>query len=322
MTQFLMTLPPGSRRALRCAAVFALTLCCALEGYAAEREIAITFDDAPRSDGPFFSGEQRTAELIAALASADVDSAMFFVTTNGLVSEGESGRERIRQYAAAGHELASHSHSHPWLHRTDVSDYLADIDRSLAMLSEFDNVQPFFRFPYLDEGRSVEKRVPVAQGLVERGLQNGYVTVDNYDWYMAALAREIVDSGAEPDLNKLRDAYVESLLDVVEFYDGIAREALGRSPKHVLLLHENDLAALFVGDLVAALRNNGWQIIPASAAYTDPIANMQPETLFLGQGRVAALAVDRGWSRRDLVHLTEDEQQLREEFQRRGLLAE
>ena len=62
----------------------------------------------------------------------------------------------------------------------------------------------------------------------------------------------------------------------------------------MLLLHENDLAALFIEDLVAALRRDGWRIIAADEAYEDDIAAESPDTMLLGQGRVAALAVDRG----------------------------
>ncbi|MEM9301297.1 MAG: polysaccharide deacetylase family protein [Pseudomonadota bacterium] len=284
----------------------------------AEREIALTFDDAPRPNGPFLNGEERTAALIEALARADVAEALFFVVT-GQIDDDEKAA-RVRAYTDAGHTLASHSHSHPWLSRTDPAEYLADIDRSLELLEPFDRVLPLYRFPFLDEGRAVGRRDAVRAGLAERGLTNGYVTVDNYDWYLAALAREMVESGEPVDREALGRAYVEILLACVEFYDAIAVETLGRSPKHVLLLHENDLAALFIADLVAALRDSGWTIIPASRAYDDPIAQVQPDTVMLGQGRVAAMARVAGRPGRELVHESEDEAWLRAEFERRGLL--
>ena len=84
----------------------------------------------------------------------------------------------------------------------------------------------------------------------------------------------------------------------------------------MLLLHENDLAALFIGDLVAALRAKGWEIVSADQAYQDPIAGEQPKTLLLGQGRVVALAVDRGYTGRKGIW--EDEDEIRAELERRG----
>ncbi len=285
----------------------------------APRQIALTFDDAPRGDGVFMNGRQRTKALIDALRNAEVDGAMFFVTTGNLARQGEAGDIRLQAYAEAGHYLANHSHRHPWLHRSDVDDYVADLDFASEELSRFSNVEDFFRFPFLDEGRETGKRDAIRQALAERGIRNGYVTVDNYDWYIDMLAVESSRYDSL-DMEELRDLYVTVLVDAVEHYDRIAQDVLGRSPRHVLLLHENDLAALFVGDLVAGLRENGWEIIPALNAFEDPIADEEPDTLFLGQGRIAALAHIAGYEPRDLVHKSEDEEQLRAAFVESGLL--
>ena len=285
-----------------------------------ERRIALTFDDAPRGDGPFLTGAERTDKLVAALADVGADGSMFFVTTENLDARGDVGVARLRKYVDAGHVLGNHSHDHMWLWKNDVGTYVADIDLASDKLTAFDNVAPYFRFPFLDEGRETQKRDAVRAALAERKLKNGYVTVDNYDWYMVSLASEAHEAGHIIDMDALGDAYVELLVDAVEFYDAMAVETLGRSPAHIMLLHENDLAALFVDDLVRALQANGWTIVPALEAYKDPISEHEPDTLFLGQGRVAAMAHESGRARRDLVHLTEDEALLREEFLKRGLL--
>lgn len=284
------------------------------------RRIALSFDDAPRGDGPFFTGAERTAALIAALDDVNAAGSMFFVTTENLEAEGESGVERLTAYVTAGHVLGNHSHDHMWLWKNDVDTYVADIDLANSRLAEFDNVAPYFRFPFLDEGRDEGKRDAVRAALADRGMRNGYVTVDNYDWHMVSLAAEAKASGHEIDMVVLRDTYVELLVDAVEYYDTMAVETLGRSPDHILLLHENDLAAMFIDDLVRALESNGWEIIPALDAYEDPISGHEPDTLFLGQGRIAAMAHEAGRERRDLVHATEDEAMLRETFLARGLL--
>jgi peptidoglycan/xylan/chitin deacetylase (PgdA/CDA1 family) len=297
-----------------------LSSVCALAQPAPPRgEIALSFDDAPRGNGPYFTGEERGAALIKALEDVDVTGAMFFVTTQKIDIE-KDGTQRLKNYVAAGHHLANHSHTHPWLRRTESADYIADIDQATSILSGMDGWQPFFRYPYLDEGRPQARRDDVRRALNERGLTNGYVTIDNYDWYMAALVAEARRSGHDIDLDVLRETYVDVLLSAVEFYDGIAVEALGRSPRHVILLHENDIAALFIDDLVRALRAEGWKIIPAVEAYQDPIAEQTPDTMFLGQGRVAALARETGMAPRDLIHEAEDEAWLRALFEARGLL--
>ena len=272
----------------------------------ATRQIALTFDDAPRSDGGFFSGEERTSRLIRELKLAGVEEAMFFVKTAHIRSE--SDRERLKQYTDAGHRLANHSHSHLWLNRTESSEYIADIAAASNILVDYDHYDPFYRFPFLDEGRTEEKRDAVREALSGLGLAHGYVTVDNYDWHLAGRVKTAVRDGRKVDRVALREVYLDHILESVEFYDGIATDVLGRSPKHVLLLHENDLAALFIGDLVGALREAGWEIVGAREAYTDPIAEILPETLFNGQGRVAAMAHAAGAAPRELVQQSEDEE--------------
>ncbi len=284
------------------------------------RQLALTFDDAPRGDGAFMTGPERTQALISALDAVGVRGAMFFVVTENVAKHG-GGAARLRAYAEAGHVLANHSHSHPSLQAISPADFLADVDAASEILTDLPATAPYFRYPYLHEGRTAEERAEMEAALAERGLRNGYVTVDTYEWYMAALAEEAVRAGHPPDRDALRDAYVETLVANIEFYDAIARDTLGRSPRHVLLLHENDLTAMFVDDLVRALRREGWEVIPALDAYADPIAERAPDTDFNGQGRVAALAAEAGRAPRDLFHESEDEEFLRAEFARRGLLA-
>jgi hypothetical protein len=130
-----------------------------------------------------------------------------------------------------------------------------------------------------------------------------------------SLAREAREAGREFDVDDLRDLYVDVITRSTEFYDAMAQETLGRSPHHVLLLHENDLAAMFVGDLVKELERRGFAIVPATMAFDDPIADPEPDTLYLGQGRVAALAHEAGGKPADLVSPTEDEAYLRLRFE-------
>ena len=282
---------------------------------AAEKRIALTFDDAPLEDGPLFTGTERAQRLIRALKEADVPQAAFFVTTGNI--KRPEDEVRIRSYAAAGHLLANHSHSHRWLNRTDAADYLADIDRAERELKRFPNRRAWFRYPFLNESPDLAKRDAVRAGLAHRGLANGYVTVDTWDWALVDLVRKAKAKRRELDMDALRDLYLEIMLSAADTYDGLAMEALGRSPVHVLLAHENDIEALFIGDLVKALRARGWTIVSPEEAYRDPIARETPDTLYNGNGRVAALAAVKGISPARLRNPFHDEALLKGMFETR-----
>ncbi|MEE4211759.1 MAG: polysaccharide deacetylase family protein [Parvularcula sp.] len=259
-----------------------------------EKRIALSFDDAPRPDGPWFTGDERAERLIASLARTDAVPSVFFVTTGGFEKE-SGGRERVRGYAEAGHLIGNHSHAHLWLHRTETEAYLADLDRAEDALAGLPNRRAWFRFPFLDEGRSdLEKRDAARSALTARGLSSGYVTVDTYDWHLADRLSQAVSDGRTVDRAALRDVYVAMIVEAAEHYDRMALRTLGRRPVQMLLLHENDPAAAFIADAVKALRDEGWTIVSPDEAYADPLAQTMPQTTFSGMGRIAALAFDQG----------------------------
>ncbi|MBM0106811.1 polysaccharide deacetylase family protein [Steroidobacter sp. S1-65] len=276
------------------------------------RSIAITIDDAPRPDTLHFYAPARTAKLIETLAQARVEQVMFFCNSGRMDA---AGAERIQAYVRAGHLVANHTHSHADLHKVGVDAFLADIQQAAQVLSAFPNYRPWFRFPFLHEGLTVEVRDRMRGELQKLGYRAGYVTVDTYDFHMDRMFQAALQAGKKIDFDRLRAAYVDLLTDSVEFYDQVARSQLGRSPRHVLLLHENDLAALYLGDLVNHLRDKGWKIISPEQAFLDPIATMEPDTLLLGQGRIIALATANGYE--GPTRRWENEAELEREFARR-----
>ena len=299
----------------------ALALAAAAAPATAAKRVALSFDDVPRHAGAFMTQDERTARLIAALARARVPQAAFFVTTGHLDRPDRAGgEERIAAYVRAGHVIANHSHSHLWLHRTPVETYVADLDRAAAWLAGRPGYRPWYRFPFLDEGRNdPARRDALRAALRERGLMNGYVTIDSYDWFVDDLANRTHRAGRTVDMDGLRGLYVDSIVGAAEHAESVAQRALGRSPAHVLLLHETDTAALFIEAVVAELRARGWEIVSADEAYRDSIARIEPETSFLNSGRVAALARVQGYPARELVSQWTEEEFLTRLFNERVL---
>ena len=257
-----------------------------------DRRIAITFDDAPL--GPRARGDwDRAGALIAALDAAGVQAA-FFATTKGF-DDLTDGRDRVARYAAAGHLIANHTHTHPWLHQTEADAYLADIDEAERRLSGLPNRRAWFRYPFLDQGRGdAEKRGAVWAGLAERGLNEGYVTADTYDWHLDERWRRAVRDGTRVDEAALEAVYAAMVADAAEHAYGLAEARLGAQPVHVLLLHENDAAAAFIGAGIAALREAGWTVVTPDEAYAEPLRRPDVTTGFTGAGRVAALSWEAG----------------------------
>ncbi len=270
-------------------------------------EIAITFDDAPRADSAIMSGVKRTELIIKGLVESEVSDVLFFVTTGNIGDEGEA---RLKRYVEAGHHLGNHSHNHISANKTSVNGFMEDIYQAYLILKDYNGTVPFFRFPYLHYGETNSSIQSIQKYLVELNYRNGYITVNNFDWYINSLLNKAKNERKIIDYEKFGDLYVDVLWEAIEFYDGIAIKSLGRSPKHILLLHENDTSALFISKLVRHIKAKGWKVISPEEAYTDAIAESLPNVLFHNQGRVAALANSLGATIESLQNVAENKEYL------------
>ena len=242
-----------------------------LAGLVPGKRIALTFDDIPRGPGAFYTPAERTTRLIAALRASGVRQAAFFANP-GRIGPKNDGGARLAAYAAAGHAIADHTWSHCDLRAMSADAFLADIDKAEAVLKGQRNYRPWFRFPGLNQGgRDREKRRAVLDGLAARGLQIAWVSVDGSDWNIEGQTIAAKKAGKPINDAALRDLYVETMVQSADFSDALMRRVAGRQTPQVLLLHETDIAARYVGDLVSALRQDGWTIITADAAFADPV---------------------------------------------------
>ncbi len=260
------------------------------------RDIALTFDDCPRKTDKLMTGMERAKKITDQLKKSEVKQVAFFCNSPSRMTD---GKERLEHFAAEGHIIANHSANHDDLNTTDVQLYTQRIGQAHDELKGFSNFRKWFRYPYLREGKTPEKINAVRSYLAKTGYLNAYVTVDNADWYMDDLLVKAVAAGKKYNVKKLCGAYKSIIGDEADFYDDISLKALGRSVKHVLLLHETDLNALCIGEVILELRRRGWNIISPDEAYADPIAMREPSVhVRLNQGRVVALAEERGYKGR------------------------
>ncbi len=261
----------------------------------AAKRIALTFDDIPRVQGSFFTPDERTKRLIASLKAARVRQAAFFLNPGSLTKDfGLGGEARISAYVAAGHVLGNHTNTHVGLSSSSVETYLAEVDAAEAWLKGRPGYRPWFRFPYLDEGATDKaKRDALRAGLAARGLRNGYVTADGSDWFLDDLVNKAKAEGKELDLGQLRRLFVRMHVSGAEAADDLAQHTLGRSPAHVMLMHETDITAMFLPDMVAELKRHGWTIITADEAYRDRLKDAFPDTPNARGDLISKIAVEK-----------------------------
>ena len=173
--------------------------------------------------------------------------------------------------------------------------FMANVDKAETWLKGREGRRPWFRYPFLDEGGDDKAKVAaVRAALKERGLQNGYATVDGSDWNIESQVADAVRAGKKIDMDALRDLYVSTMVGAADFADQLAQKTWDRQPAQVIVLHETDVAALFIADLAHALRKDGWTIITADEAYADPISRLAPNVTSANGTLVELAAWEKG----------------------------
>ncbi|MCP5322650.1 MAG: polysaccharide deacetylase family protein [Candidatus Paracaedibacteraceae bacterium] len=227
------------------------------------KRIAISIDDAPSPSTPLFTGMQRTLAIINHLKRVNAPPVGVFAIGKHVI---DFGAAQLVEYGKAGHVIGNHTFAHKALKNWTADAYVQDIVKADNLLKNMPGYAPMFRSPFLDEGYPQQTR-QVKEALDKMGYIKAGVTVNNFDFYMESILQKALRQGKFIDFDKLGKVYLQVMLECIEFYDGLATLQKKHPINHVLLMHSNDLTALYIGDLVKALRQKGWKIISFKNAY-------------------------------------------------------
>ena len=250
----------------------------------AERELAVTVDDLP-SHGALPPGTTRQAiadQMIQALKRHTGPGVYGFVNGRQLRQEPELGAI-LRAWRQAGFVLANHTYSHLDLMRVSADDYVFDIERNEEIVARFSppDTPRYFRYPYLQEGNTEDKRKTVRTWLTARAYTIAPVTVSLEDETWNDLYARCVASG-EPAVTRLKVLFIETAIRRLAAFDELSRRLYNRSIKHVLLLHMGAFDALVLDDLLTAFRAAGTRYISLPEAIEDPAYQTAPKPFFDG----------------------------------------
>jgi hypothetical protein len=231
--------------------------------------------------------------ILDQLTERDLQAVLFVCGRN---LDNEAGKKVLESWDDAGHIIANHTYSHFNYNNPNngFEKYRDDILRCDSLISGYKNFQKYFRAPMLKSGDTKEKRDSLNSFLQRMDYKNGYVTIDNSDWFINSRMIKFMEENPDSSIEKYKKYYIEHLIDRAKYYDDIAYKFLGRRVKHTLLLHHNLTSALFLEDLMTAFENEGWELIDAKEAFTDPIFEMIPDIVPAGESIIWGLARESG----------------------------
>jgi hypothetical protein len=205
------------------------------------------------------------------------------------------GSKLLSAWDQSGHLICNHSYSHlNYCGPTSYADFAVDFLKNEKIIAPYHNRTQLFRYPFLKEGDTADKRDRFRSLLKEDGYRVGYVTIDASDWYVNQRFADHFAKQPKTPVGPYRDYLIAHLLDRASFYRQLAIDVLGRDIRHTILVHYNDLNALVLPEVMAAFETAGWQWIDASLAFQDEAFRLQPKTLPAGESLVWALASESG----------------------------
>jgi peptidoglycan-N-acetylglucosamine deacetylase len=255
-------------------------------------QLALTLDDPTLSLGSVVRWQDANSRILKSISDKGVRAALFVC---GIRVDEADGAKLLSAWDQAGHLICNHSYSHKFFgEQTSYTDFAVDFLKDEKVIAPYHNRTALFRYPFLKEGDTADKRDRFRALLKERGYRVGHVTIDASDWYVSQRYLDQLSKKPKTAIAPYRDYLIAHLLERAAFYRQLALDVLGRDIRHTLLMHFNPLNALVLPEVMSAFEGAGWQWIDASLAYEDAVFRSQPQTLPAGESLVWALAKETG----------------------------
>ncbi len=237
----------------------------------ATKKIAITFDEVPAARTFGDVDREALAYLILGALKKHEVKATGFVVGNQI----EDSFDILGQWLNEGHTLGNMTFTGQDYNGLTPEQFVRDIRKGAEelepMLAGFGQKKRYFRYPYLHYGNTEERRDAVERILEDKGYVISPATVIPEDYlYNLSLGK----LGKRPDSAKfeqLLNDYVNHVLDELERQEQLAKQVVGRSIRHILLLRTNRLNAVYLDELLTALEAEGYTFVTLDYALKDKV---------------------------------------------------
>jgi peptidoglycan/xylan/chitin deacetylase (PgdA/CDA1 family) len=258
--------------------------------------MAVTFDDLP-VHGLVGPGVSRVGIVESILKTLEVEK---MPKVYGFINGVETVRDKktmavLTAWRAAGEPLANHGWLHLDLNAVSAAGYEANIAKNDALLKQLmgDEDWHWYRYPYLHEGGTLEKRRDVRSWLGEHGYRVAEVNMDfeDYLWndpYARCLVRH--DDKA---IRRLHDTYLATADEYVTVFRTLAQKVYGRDVRYVLLLHVGAFDAKMLPELLGLYRARGFRFVTLEEAEADPAYKDDPDVASVGGGAQLEQLMDK-----------------------------
>ncbi len=188
----------------------------------------------------------------------------------------------LQSWLDAGLTLGNHTYSHASFQTLD--QYEAETIRgevvTQTLMKAAGQQEKYFRHPFLMTGPSPEAKAAFEIFLKEHGYEVAPVTVDNDDWTFNDVLGNALEEKDEQLAEQTKNAYLAYINTAFDYFQDVSRRLFHREIPQVLLIHDSELTAECLDELLTNLEKRGYRFISLDQALADP-AYATPD-LFIG----------------------------------------
>src|SRR5260370_12248468 len=141
-------------------------------------QLALTIDDPTLTLGSVLKWQEANSRILKAISEKDVRAALFVC---GMRVDGADGAKLLTAWDQAGHLICNHSYSHKFYGgQTSYADFAVDFLKKEKVVAPYHNRTALFRYPFLKEGDTAEKRDRFCVFLPERCYPLGHVHIEAF----------------------------------------------------------------------------------------------------------------------------------------------
>ena len=259
-------------------------------------EVAITIDDLPENGllPPNVTRPIIASKIIHTLKKHHLQGVYGFLNAQPLEKNPEE-IDILYQWVNSGQYLGNHGYSHLDLATTNPDEYIADIKKNEPLLSQLMTNQNFYyyRYPFLAEGETEEKRTAVRDYLSANNYQIAHVTVDFFEYEWNSPYVRCLNQDNKKAIEWLRKNYIIQAENALIIGEALSQMLYQREIKHILLIHINAFTAEMLDELLTTYENHGVKFISLEDALNDEAYRLNPNVIatrsytFLNQVRLS-----------------------------------
>ena len=244
------------------------------------QQVAITIDDLP-SHGALPPGMTRAdvaRRILTTLKAVRAPDVYGFVNAKKLEQHPEDS-EVLKLWRGAGYPLGNHTYAHLSLNASTAREFdqnIADDEPELKSLMGRHDWH-WFRYPYLWEGDTLDKRHDVRRYLKDHKYRIAQVTLDFEDYLWNAPYARCAEKSDAASVEWLKTSYMAIATEYIALGQSAAKLLYGRDIKHVLLLHIGGFETVMLPQLLNSLKRQGFTFITLPQAEKDPAYQSDPD---------------------------------------------